>query len=404
MKKTALSIALVLALFISAVFAIGMANSARTYPIPTGPLTPPVISMESPTSTTYVSQFVSFKFSVNGSWDGYVDHCFVAFSLDEESRHVIYDPPFRVNRIAQNFSTNLGPLSEGIHHLQIFATVGGVYLISPNYTTLESNDFTSQASVYFTVNTTNQAQISILSPLNETYNIDKMIPLEFTVNRTASIVKMGYTLDEQPDVIIPRNTSLYGPLSDGSHTLKVYSIFSDILPVFSNVNFTVDTIAPNVSILSLQNQVYNKSDIPLVFIINERAPLVGYSLDGKVFTVDGNTTLIGLHEGEHTLSVYATDEAGNAGTSEAIDFSVRLSPAGERAALIVTPPLATVLIGGPILLIYWKKRNPSIVKRACNDKEMSKLANTPLICPNCKKTLPEGNPQFCLYCGKSLKS
>ncbi len=77
MKKTALSLIFILVLLISATSMIGIVNSAPTYPIPTGPLNPPKISIESPTGTTYVSWFVPLKFSVTGSWDGYVNHCTV---------------------------------------------------------------------------------------------------------------------------------------------------------------------------------------------------------------------------------------------------------------------------------------------------------------------------------------
>lgn len=365
MKKTALSIALILALITSSIFVIGMANSvpAPTYSVPTGPLTPPVISIESPATTTYVSWFVPLEFSVNGSWDGYVERCSVAFNLDEEAQYVIYDPPFRVNEIAQKFSTTLGPLSEGMHHLQVFATVGGTYRTSSNDTTLAYNDFTSEASVFFTVNTTGQAQISILSPQNETYNINRMIPLDFTVNRTSSIVNLGYTLDDQSNVTItvPRNTSLYGPLSDGLHTLRVYSVFSDILPVFSTVNFTVDTTAPNVSILSLQNKEYNSSDLPLVFTVNETTSLITYIMDGQVYTIDGNTTLTALQNGNHKLKVYATDGAGNIGASETIVFNVK-APLPPQLAYGVLPPLAIVLIGGLSILIYIEKRKSAANK------------------------------------------
>jgi hypothetical protein len=362
MKKTALSIELILALFISAIFIIGMATASQTYSIPTGPLTPPLITIESPTGTTYISKFVSFQFSVNGSWDGYVEHSSVAFSLDEEARHIVYDLPLQVNKIDQNFSATLGPLSEGTHLLQVFATVGGAYRTGLNSTTFDTNDFTSQTSVYFSVNTTNQAQISILAPITETYNVNRMIPLEFTVNGTGSIVKMGYTLDEQINVTIPRNTTVYGPLSDGWHTLKVYSIFSDILPVFSTVNFTVDTTPPNVSILSLQNKIYNSSDTPLIFTINETASLITYTMDGKVFTIDGNTTLTKLQNGDHKLTVYATDEAGNAGASETIDFNVE-APLPSELAFVIIPPMALVLIGGLSLLIYLRKHNQSTANK-----------------------------------------
>ena len=297
------------------------------------------------------------QFSVNGSWDGYVQRCTVEFSLDGDARYVVFDSPFRINKIAQDFSVTLGPLSEGMHNLEIFATVGGVYQTSNN-TTLESGDFTSQASVYFTVNTAGQAQISILSPQNKTYNINKDIPVEFTVNGTGSIASMGYTLDAQSNVTIPRNTTLYGPVPDGIHTLRVYLIFSNILPVSSTINFTVDTTPPNISILSIQNKEYNISSIPLVFTVNEATSMITYVLDGQGYVIYGNTTLTGLQDGHHTITVYATDEVGNAGASETINFDLRV-PLPPQVAYGIIPPMAIVLIGGSSILIYLKIRRKS---------------------------------------------
>lgn len=186
--------------------------------------------------------------------------------------------------------------------------------------------------------------------------------MEFTVNKTESIVSMGYTLDEQSNVTIPRNTTLYGPISDGMHTLRVYSVFTDILPVSSTVNFTVDTTAPNVSILSLQNKAYNISNIPLVFTVNETTSLITYIVDGKVYTINGNTTLTDLQNGDHKLIVYATDEAGNAGASETINFNVQV-PIPSQKALAILPPMAIVLIGGLSILIYLEKRKQSAAEK-----------------------------------------
>jgi hypothetical protein len=357
MKKTALSLTLILMLLVSTAVLVNVAKSAPTYTIPSGPLSPPVISMESPTTTTYVSWFVPLKFSVEGNWNGYVDHCTVSFSLDGGSRLVIYDPPTRLNGLSQNFMLTMGPLSEGIHRLQVFAIVGGVYRTDTN--ALDSNDFTSQMEVYFTVNTLGQAQLLILSPLNQTYNSNKEIPVEFNVNKAASIVKMGFSLDDQSNVTIPRNTTLYGPVSDGQHKLKVYAVYSDVLPVYSVVNFTIDTTAPNITILSLKNkEIYRSSEIALVFEVNETTSLMTYILDGKVHTISGNLTLSILQDGDHTLTVYATDQFGNAGASETIDFKV-LVPVPSQIALAILPPLATVLIGGLSLLIYFEKRKQS---------------------------------------------
>jgi len=363
MKKTALSLTFILTLLILATSIVGIVDSAPIYPVPTGPLTPPTISIESPTGTTYVSWFVPLEFSVTGSWDGYVNHCTVHFSLDGGPKHVIYNLPFRIKELNQNFSISLGPLSEGIHYLEVFATVSGIYKVDANSTTYSTDDFTSQASVYFTVNTANQAQIVIQSPQNKTYDFNKMIPLEFTVNKTSSIVTMGFTLDNQSTVIIPKNTTLYGPIPDGSHTLKVYSIFSDILPVSSTINFTVDTTAPSVSILSIQNEIYNSSILPLIFTVNETSSLITYIIDDKVNTIDGNTTLTGLQNGDHKLIVYATDNAGNAGASETINFNLQVPLQSQKALAAVLPPIVVVSVGCLSFLIYLKKHNKSPVNK-----------------------------------------
>jgi hypothetical protein len=45
-------------------------------------------------------------------------------------------------------------------------------------------------------------------------------------------------------------------------------------------------------------------------------------MDGKVHTIDGNSTLKVLQDTKFTA--YATDEAGNAGVSETIDFNVQV--------------------------------------------------------------------------------
>jgi hypothetical protein len=358
MKKTALLyITIIFTLLFSSTFIVGMVNSAPTYTIPTGPLTPPTISMVSPETTTYVSWFVPIEFSVTGVWDGYVDHIRVDYSIDEGARYSIYNSVLRAKEIEKDFAFSMGPLSEGMHHLQIFATVGGVYRTSTN--SLASDDFTSESSVYFTVNTTGQAQISILSPLNQTYNMNKQIPVEFTVNRTSSIVSMGYTLDEQSNVTIPRNTTLYGPISDGFHTLKVYAVFNDVLPAYSTVNFTVDTTAPDVSLLSIQNhEVFNSSEVPLVFTTNETTSLITYILDGKVYTISGNKTLSILQDGNHELTVYATDAAGNARPSETVTFDVRV-PIPPQLAYGILPPLVIVLVGGLSILIYRERLKQS---------------------------------------------
>jgi hypothetical protein len=83
-----------------------------------------------------------------------------------------------------------------------------------------------------------------------------------------------------------------------------------------------DTIAPEVSVISPQNETSYKPDLPLNFNVNESVLWMHYKLDGETVEVEGNSTLNGLAAGSHNLTVYATDVGGNTGASETICFTV----------------------------------------------------------------------------------
>lgn len=122
----------------------------------------------------------------------------------------------------------------------------------------------------------------------------------------------------------------------------------------SKVNFVVDTTPPTVTVLQIENKTYTDSEVPLDFAVSESVSRISYVLDGQDnMTVFGNTTLIGLRNGEHNLTVYAWDDAGNIGASKTVTFSVA-KPEPLPTALVVAP-LASVAIFGAGLLVYLKK-------------------------------------------------
>ncbi len=131
---------------------------------------------------------------------------------------------------------------------------------------------------------------------------------------------------------------------DGSHYLEVFAgergsreIYKSASPMtihygryelFSSarVYFTVDTTPPSISDLSLINETYNYSDVPLNFNVNETSQIF-YSIDNQAnMTVTGNTTLSRLSDGSHYLIVYANDSVGNVGKSEIAYFRVSTKP------------------------------------------------------------------------------
>ncbi len=115
-----------------------------------------------------------------------------------------------------------------------------------------------------------------------------------------------------------------------------------VTPIAINEQYTplgYGTIHPAVTIISPQNQTYNTSSVSLTLTADTSASWLSYSLDGKDnITINGNTTLSGLSNGGHSITVYAKDSFGNIAVSEAVFFDVAVPEA------FLTVPLAAVSI------------------------------------------------------------
>ncbi|UCD26684.1 MAG: hypothetical protein JSV75_00725, partial [Candidatus Bathyarchaeota archaeon] len=88
-----------------------------------------------------------------------------------------------------------------------------------------------------------------------------------------------------------------------------------------------ESTSPNIVVLSPENKTYSVDSIPLDVIVDETPSWMGYSLDSQANnTIVGNTTLMGLLDGSHSVVVYANDTAGNMGTSTMVYFTVDTTP------------------------------------------------------------------------------
>jgi len=122
----------------------------------------------------------------------------------------------------------------------------------------------------------------------------------------------------------------------------------------SMVEFTVDYTSPIVSVLLMENKTYETSDVPLNFTVNEPVSQTKYSLDGQNnVTITGNTTLTGLPSGNHNITLYATDDAGNVGASETAYFKVAEPYPVALVVIASVVSSATITVG---LLVFFKKR------------------------------------------------
>lgn len=238
--------------------------------------------------------------------------------------------------------------------------------------------------------------IIIYSPAPVIYT-NTSIPLHVVVNilsNSPDIVCVLYCVDENSNVTLTnltrtdnvgfapgrwgsefRVTSILDNLAEGNHTLKVYSQDAAGKEMSSSVEFTINTQYryPEVLILSPQNKTYTTTEVPLTWACDEQKIVADYTLDlwsqaplYAYFTLSGNaslpgnTTLTGLSNGTHTLTVNVITERGSA--SKTVHFTVSLEtqlqpepfPTVPVAAASVTA--AVVVVAGLLLLLRKHRR------------------------------------------------
>jgi hypothetical protein len=95
-----------------------------------------------------------------------------------------------------------------------------------------------------------------------------------------------------------------------------FNLAKDTLGTPRSAFYYLDGQPPIVNIISLQNKICNTNTVPLVITLNENTTELIYKIDSQAnATITGNTTLSYLPEGQHTITVYAKDPAGNWGTN-----------------------------------------------------------------------------------------
>jgi len=161
-------------------------------------------------------------------------------------------------------------------------------------------------------------------------------------------------------------------LTEGGHKITLYlngraGFPTEPKPEKSTViYFEINTKQPKISNLSVQNQTYNQTEIPLNFTINKPTSWIAYSLDnGTQISINGNTTL-NVATGNHTIVVYAKGTAGNMGQSETAHFTVQIPEdtaddatepqTGSPIVILMILTLVTIVTVTAILLFYSIKR------------------------------------------------
>jgi N-acetylneuraminic acid mutarotase len=101
------------------------------------------------------------------------------------------------------------------------------------------------------------------------------------------------------------------------------AIWLDVNEQYKPVGY--GTVAPKVQITSPENKTY--SNVTLSYKVSRGTQWMGYCLDNHPnVTIEAETNLSGLSQGEHYLTIYANDSLGNMGSSNTVFFSVDILP------------------------------------------------------------------------------
>lgn len=195
----------------------------------------------------------------------------------------------------------------------------------------------------------------------ETNNITNIIEKDdyFHFQEDASIVftKLGSNLYS--------GSAILSDLSQGGHNVTIgiianVNLLSYGYPAgyfFTTIPFNVDSIPPSISILSIQNNSVSEGTIPVNFAVNKPISKISYCIDGaENIPLSGNFTLSNLPVGNHNVTIYATDQAGNVG-SQTVNFEVKpqFSIFGIATVLVIIIPVVIVFAIATLVLRRHKK-------------------------------------------------
>ncbi|MCQ9206804.1 MAG: Ig-like domain-containing protein, partial [Omnitrophica bacterium] len=232
-------------------------------------------------------------------------------------------------------------------------------LTDGNHTvTIDAKDLAGNlaaSSVLFRVGTTPPV-ISIITPADRKFYNDTTPLLRYVIDDPDVTVTL-ITLDENPTD--KRNGQELPALSDGEHTLfmEVEDRFGRTSSVSSV--FTIDTVAPSVSIVTPSDGLFTNDATPVVdYEIDDPGALAAVKVDMDwVGTKDGEE-LPALEDGEHTLTVKAVDVAGNTSFASHIFTVDTVAP-----DVIIRQPQDGFIIGAiaPLLLYEINDLNSAAV-------------------------------------------
>ena len=127
------------------------------------------------------------------------------------------------------------------------------------------------------------------------------------------------------------------------------------------MNFYVDVPAV-IIITPVENRIYSEDSMPLNLVVDKPYSELSYSLDGKPnISFASNTTLAGLTNGEHNITVYAQGLNGNTVASKNIYFTIQKP--GFPATLVIGALAIPTILATAVWLRHRKKLNQAVATK-----------------------------------------
>ncbi|MBI5017185.1 MAG: hypothetical protein HZB55_17095 [Deltaproteobacteria bacterium] len=224
---------------------------------------------------------------------------------------------------------------------------------------------TGTATSSFTVDTV-APTVSITAPATGSATTDNTPLLTFNPGD-------GTTVVVKVDTVVVAKTSgqSLDSLTDGSHTVTVESSDAAGNTGTASSTFTVDTVAPIVSISAPANGSATNDSTPLLTFNPGDGTTVVVKVDNVVVAKTSGQSLDTLTDGPHTVVVESTDAAGNKGTAsstftvDTVVPVVSISSPSNGSSTNNTTPLLTYNAGGGVTVVV-KLDNAVIAKTSGN--------------------------------------
>lgn len=301
-----------------------------------------IITITSPLNITYNTNSVGFTYTLSPA--------------DILECNIFLDGV--VNTSLMHSGYIISGLSEGRHNLTM------VLLLSGGEKTL--------VSVFFSTDTI-IPEVTIISPTSTEYQ-QSSVTLSYSVNEPSLVTIF---LDGTANTTSLQNASVISDLRDGSHNITVKAVDVAGNVGTATVLFTVETIAPTVTIISPISQTYS-TDVEFLYYISEQCD-VDIFMDGVLNSTNiaNGSMLSWLSDGDHNITIIVEDHGGKIGHAEVLFSLDKYIPIVE-----ITSPLAGYYNNTSVTLTYTVSFATSLQIFINGDVNSSLLPSGSILSPN----------------------